>query len=178
MALLSFLQVTTVKHLPEYNEYSATTPRELTQLDDDQEKSLLSPLAGIDDVTYFHHWRQHSLCFDIQITVSLDIHLSSLLKVQNCGLIQFLMNDKTTWILLDTTFVVIWCSQLDLATSGKGAVGHYICLCVFCASFGVANAYVLGGMVGELSFMCPELLQSFLAGATASGALASGLTQK
>ncbi|KAJ7956646.1 DeSI-like protein [Quillaja saponaria] len=55
------LQVTTVKHLPEYHEYSeddvtesvsTTTPRGSTELDDDQEKRLLSPHAGIEDVTF------------------------------------------------------------------------------------------------------------------------------
>ncbi|XP_027931657.1 equilibrative nucleotide transporter 3-like isoform X3 [Vigna unguiculata] len=64
---------------------------------------------------------------------------------------------------------------LDLATSGKGGMGPYIGVCVLSACFGIADAHVQGGMVGDLSFMCPEFIQSFLAGLAASGALASGL---
>uniref|UniRef100_A0A2N9IAU8 Uncharacterized protein n=1 Tax=Fagus sylvatica TaxID=28930 RepID=A0A2N9IAU8_FAGSY len=64
---------------------------------------------------------------------------------------------------------------LDLATSGKGGIGPFIGLCVLSACFGVADAHVQGGMVGELSFMCTEFIQSFLAGAAAPGVLASGL---
>ncbi|KAG4945521.1 Equilibrative nucleotide transporter 3 [Glycine soja] len=64
---------------------------------------------------------------------------------------------------------------LDLATSGKGGIGPYIGLCALSACFGVADAHVQGGMVGDLSFMCPEFIQSFFAGLAASGALASGL---
>ncbi|XP_057512357.1 equilibrative nucleotide transporter 3-like [Actinidia eriantha] len=64
---------------------------------------------------------------------------------------------------------------LDLATSGKGGIGNYIGICVIVAAFGVADAHVQGGMVGDLSFMCPEFIQSFLAGLAASGALTSAL---
>ncbi|KAL2484014.1 Equilibrative nucleotide transporter 3 [Forsythia ovata] len=64
---------------------------------------------------------------------------------------------------------------LDLATGGKGGVGNYIGICVLVAAFGVADAHVLGGMVGDLSFMHPEFIQSFFAGLAASGALTSGL---
>ncbi|XP_019162438.1 PREDICTED: equilibrative nucleotide transporter 3-like [Ipomoea nil] len=64
---------------------------------------------------------------------------------------------------------------LDLGTSGKGGLGNYIGICVIVASFGVADAHVQGGIVGDLSFMCPEFLQSFLAGLAASGTLTSGL---
>ncbi|KAF8369987.1 hypothetical protein HHK36_032000 [Tetracentron sinense] len=64
---------------------------------------------------------------------------------------------------------------LDLATSGKGGIGTYIGICAISAAFGVAEAYAEGGMVGDLSFMCPELMQSFLAGMAASGALTSAL---
>ncbi|KAF5953637.1 hypothetical protein HYC85_006493 [Camellia sinensis] len=39
----------------------------------------------------------------------------------------------------------------------------------------VVNAHVQGGMVGDLSFMCPEFIQSVLAGLAASGALTSAL---
>lgn len=49
--------------------------------------------------------------------------------------------------------------QLDLATGGKGGIGNYIGICVFVAAFGVADAHVQGGLVGDLSFMCPEFIQ-------------------
>ncbi|KAF5956199.1 hypothetical protein HYC85_009055 [Camellia sinensis] len=64
---------------------------------------------------------------------------------------------------------------LDLATSGKGGIGNFIGICIIVAAFGVADAHVQGGMVGDLSFMCPEFIQSFLAGLAASGALTSAL---
>ncbi|KAL2495186.1 Equilibrative nucleotide transporter 3 [Forsythia ovata] len=64
---------------------------------------------------------------------------------------------------------------LDLGSSGKGGIGNYIGICVFVAAFGVADAHVQGGMVGDLSFMRPEFVQSFFAGLAASGALTSGL---
>ncbi|XP_061368652.1 equilibrative nucleotide transporter 3-like isoform X3 [Gastrolobium bilobum] len=64
---------------------------------------------------------------------------------------------------------------LDLATSGRGGIGPYIGLCALCACFGIAHASVQGGMVGDLSFMCPEFVQSFVAGIYASGALACAL---
>ncbi|XP_039166918.1 equilibrative nucleotide transporter 3 isoform X2 [Eucalyptus grandis] len=64
---------------------------------------------------------------------------------------------------------------LDLATSGKGGVWPYFGICVLVACFGVADAHVQGGMVGDLSFMCPEFMQSFFAGIAASGALTSGM---
>ncbi|RZC65504.1 hypothetical protein C5167_009193 [Papaver somniferum] len=64
---------------------------------------------------------------------------------------------------------------LDLATSGRGGIGTYIGICITSCVFGVADAHVQGGMVGDLSFMCPEFMQSFLAGMAASGALTSAL---
>ncbi|XP_057796307.1 equilibrative nucleotide transporter 3-like isoform X2 [Salvia miltiorrhiza] len=64
---------------------------------------------------------------------------------------------------------------IDIATSGRGGIGNYIGVCVFVAGFGIADAHVQGGMVGDLSFMCPEFMQSFFAGLAASGALTSGL---
>ncbi|KAK9285292.1 hypothetical protein L1049_024483 [Liquidambar formosana] len=64
---------------------------------------------------------------------------------------------------------------LDLATSGKGGVGTFMVICVVSAAFGVADAHVGGGMVGDLSFMQPKFIQSFLAGLAASGALTSAL---
>lgn len=64
---------------------------------------------------------------------------------------------------------------LDLATSGNGGLGTFIGICVISCAFGVADAHVQGGMVGDLSFMRPEFIQSFLAGLAASGALTSAL---
>ncbi|XP_074342303.1 equilibrative nucleotide transporter 3-like [Apium graveolens] len=64
---------------------------------------------------------------------------------------------------------------LDLLTSGKGGTQNYIVICIFVAAFGVADAHVQGGMVGDLSLMCPELVQSFFGGMAASGALTSAL---
>ncbi|XP_019162437.1 PREDICTED: equilibrative nucleotide transporter 3-like [Ipomoea nil] len=64
---------------------------------------------------------------------------------------------------------------LDLGTSGKGGLGNYIGICVIVASFGVADANVQGGVIGDLSFMCPEFIQSYLAGVAGSGTLISGL---
>ncbi|XP_047306899.1 equilibrative nucleotide transporter 3-like [Impatiens glandulifera] len=64
---------------------------------------------------------------------------------------------------------------LDLATSGKGGIGTFIGICVISGAFGIADGHVQGGMVGDLSFMHPELIQSFLAGLAASGAITSSL---
>ncbi|CAN1123975.1 Equilibrative nucleotide transporter 3 [Linum perenne] len=64
---------------------------------------------------------------------------------------------------------------LDIATSGRGGLGAFIGICLISAVFGVADAHVQGGMVGDLSFMHPDFIQSFLAGLAASGALTSAL---
>ncbi|XVE49827.1 hypothetical protein DITRI_Ditri01bG0113300 [Diplodiscus trichospermus] len=64
---------------------------------------------------------------------------------------------------------------LDLATSGKGGVGTFVGICVISGIFGVADAHVQGGMIGDLSYMRPEFIQSFVAGLAASGALTSAL---
>ncbi|XP_038689003.1 equilibrative nucleotide transporter 3-like isoform X2 [Tripterygium wilfordii] len=64
---------------------------------------------------------------------------------------------------------------LDLATSGKGGVGPFVGICAIVACFGLADAHVQGGMVGDLYFMRPEFIQSFFAGLAASGALTSAL---
>ncbi|KAL2476785.1 Equilibrative nucleotide transporter 3 [Abeliophyllum distichum] len=91
-----------------------------------------------------------------------------------------------TLFFISTLLVLV----LDLATSGRGGFGTYIGICVISAAFGVADANVQGGMVGDLSFMLPELIQVdfsvadlfwfkfsslFLAGLAASGALTSAL---
>ncbi|PIA60307.1 hypothetical protein AQUCO_00300067v1 [Aquilegia coerulea] len=64
---------------------------------------------------------------------------------------------------------------LDLSTSGKGGLGTFIGICIFSGLFGVADANVQGGMIGDLSLMSPAFIQSFLAGLAASGALTSAL---
>lgn len=64
---------------------------------------------------------------------------------------------------------------LDLATSGKGGIGTFIGICIVSGVFGIADAHIQGGMVGDLSYMLPEFIQSFLAGSAASGALTSAL---
>ncbi|XVF01889.1 hypothetical protein REPUB_Repub04eG0127700 [Reevesia pubescens] len=64
---------------------------------------------------------------------------------------------------------------LDLATSGKGGIGTFIGICVISGVFGVADAHVQGGMIGDLSYMRPEFIQSFVAGLAASGAITSAL---
>ncbi|KAH8511992.1 hypothetical protein Peur_053565 [Populus x canadensis] len=64
---------------------------------------------------------------------------------------------------------------LDLASSGKGGIGNFIGIGAIAGSFGVADAVLQGGMVGDLFFMCPEFLQSYLAGIAASGFLISAL---
>ncbi|CAN1319188.1 Equilibrative nucleotide transporter 3 [Linum perenne] len=64
---------------------------------------------------------------------------------------------------------------LDLATSGKGGIGPFVGICVVVAAFGISDVLVTGGVVGELSFMCPEFIQSYYGGMAASGAMTSGL---
>lgn len=48
---------------------------------------------------------------------------------------------------------------MDVATSGKGGIGVYIGICVISAAFGLSDALVEGGIVGDLSMMSPEFLQ-------------------
>ncbi|KAF7805862.1 equilibrative nucleotide transporter 3-like [Senna tora] len=64
---------------------------------------------------------------------------------------------------------------LDLATSGKGGLGVFIGICAISGAFGIADASVQGGMVGDLSYMHPDFMQSFFAGLAASGLLTSAL---
>ncbi|XP_030480879.1 equilibrative nucleotide transporter 3-like [Cannabis sativa] len=64
---------------------------------------------------------------------------------------------------------------VDLVTSGKGGLGPYLGICVLVGAFGLADALVQGGMVGDMAFMLPEFMQSFFAGLAASGVLTSGL---
>ncbi|KAI5412824.1 hypothetical protein KIW84_057446 [Lathyrus oleraceus] len=69
----------------------------------------------------------------------------------------------------------IYLFPLNLETSSKGGFGAFIGICTISGAFGVADAHVQGGMVGDLSYMQPEFIQSFVAGLAASGALTSGL---
>ncbi|KAE8672903.1 Equilibrative nucleotide transporter 4 [Hibiscus syriacus] len=71
-----------------------------------------------------------------------------------------------------STFMLI---VLDVATSGRGGLGSFVSTCAIVAVFGAANALVQGGMIGDLSFMLPVFMQSFLAGLAAAGTLTSGL---
>ncbi|KAK8460622.1 hypothetical protein SEVIR_2G360900v4 [Setaria viridis] len=64
---------------------------------------------------------------------------------------------------------------LDVATKGQGGVGAFVGVCVISAALGIGDAHVQGGMVGDLSLMCPEFIQSYLAGLAASGAITSAL---
>lgn len=64
---------------------------------------------------------------------------------------------------------------LDLATSGRGGIASFIGVCTIVAVFGIAGGHVEGAMTGDLSFMCPEFIQSFSAGMAASGAITSAL---
>ncbi|KAI4304317.1 hypothetical protein MLD38_039847 [Melastoma candidum] len=98
-------------------------------------------------------------------TISLLAYHESKIDTRKRNIIGYILFAASTFLLI----------ALDLATSGKGGVGPYIGICVLVACFGVADAHVQGGMVGDLSFMSPEFMQSFFAGLAASGALTSGL---
>ncbi|XP_078157008.1 equilibrative nucleotide transporter 3-like [Carex rostrata] len=64
---------------------------------------------------------------------------------------------------------------LDVATGGEGGISVFLGVCLASAIFGVADGFVEGGMVGDLALMCPEFMQSFMAGLAASGVLTSAL---
>ncbi|XP_062188726.1 equilibrative nucleotide transporter 3-like [Phragmites australis] len=64
---------------------------------------------------------------------------------------------------------------LDIATKGRGGLGVFVGVCIISAIFGTADANCQGALVGDLSLMCPEFIQSFLSGLAASGALTSAL---
>ncbi|XP_028057452.1 uncharacterized protein LOC114261382 [Camellia sinensis] len=49
--------------------------------------------------------------------------------------------------------------QLGSVTSGKEDIGNYTGICIIVATLGVADGHVQGGMVGDLSFMCPTFIQ-------------------
>ncbi|XP_049401300.1 equilibrative nucleotide transporter 3-like [Solanum stenotomum] len=98
-------------------------------------------------------------------TMAILVHNEARINTRKRNLTGFTLFFLSTFALL----------VLDLATSGAGSLGNYIGICAIVAAFGVADAFVEGGMVGDLSFMCPEFIQSYLAGLAASGALTSAL---
>nr|AFN53707.1 hypothetical protein [Linum usitatissimum] len=51
----------------------------------------------------------------------------------------------------------------------------FVGICLIAGAFGIADALVQGGIVGDLSLICPEFMQSFFAGMAASGAMTSAL---
>ncbi|THG05539.1 hypothetical protein TEA_016692 [Camellia sinensis var. sinensis] len=68
------------------------------------------------------------------------------------------------WLRIQIFAILIFFLMLDLATSGKGGIGTYIGICMISCAFGVADAHVQGGMVSDLSFMLPELMQVSICG--------------
>ncbi|TXG55277.1 hypothetical protein EZV62_020533 [Acer yangbiense] len=77
------------------------------------------------------------------------------------------------WLVGNGSLSMEYYADLN-ATFGKRGTETFIGICAISAAFGLSDAHVQGGMVGDLSFMTPELVQCFLAGATA-GALTSAL---
>ncbi|KAF3782283.1 Equilibrative nucleotide transporter 3 [Nymphaea thermarum] len=55
-----------------------------------------------------------------------------------------------------SSFLVI---VLDLARSGRGGINAYVGICAISGAFGIADAHVQGGMLGDLSLMRPEFIQ-------------------
>lgn len=76
-----------------------------------------------------------------------------------------------TLFFLGTLMMIV----VDVATTGSGGIGPFIGICAMVGAFGVADGHVQGGVIGDLSLMRPEFIQSFFAGLAASGALTSGL---
>ncbi|CAN1172735.1 Equilibrative nucleotide transporter 3 [Linum perenne] len=64
---------------------------------------------------------------------------------------------------------------LDLVTSGRGGIGVFVGICFIVAVFGISDVLVTGGVIGELSFMCPGFIQSYYGGMAACGAMTSVL---
>ncbi|XP_058739541.1 equilibrative nucleotide transporter 3-like [Vicia villosa] len=83
------------------------------------------------------------------------------------------MRNLTGYTIFFTSSMLVL--TLDIATSGAGGIGPYIGLCTIYASFGIAHAFVQGGISGDLSYMCPKFIQSFIGGITASGAIACAI---
>ncbi|KAL0712743.1 hypothetical protein Bca4012_019721 [Brassica carinata] len=97
------------------------------------------------------------------VTIVTFAYHESKINTRNRNLIGYIIFTISTLLLI----------VLDLTTRGRGGIGPYIGLCAIVASFGLADATVQGGMIGDLSLMCPELIQSFMAGLGVAGALTS-----
>ncbi|CAN7126669.1 unnamed protein product, partial [Brassica rapa subsp. narinosa] len=64
---------------------------------------------------------------------------------------------------------------VDIVTKGKGGITPFLLLSIVSAGFGVANALVEGAMIGDLSCICPDLIQPFAARLGVAGAITSVL---
>lgn len=99
------------------------------------------------------------------ITIALLSYFEATINTRKRILMGFVLFSISTLLVL----------VLDLATSGKGGLGTFIGICAISAAFGVADAHVQGGVLGELSYMHSDFIQSFSAGLAASGAATSAL---
>ncbi|KAL5772577.1 hypothetical protein ACOSP7_012183 [Xanthoceras sorbifolium] len=117
--------------------------------------------------TKYHPTRALTLVYQpfAIVTMTIFVYNESKVNTRQRNLAGFILYFASTLSLL----------LLDLGTSGKGGIGPFVGICAIVACFGVAHAHVEGGMVGELSFMCPEFIQSYVAGLAAAGALTSAL---
>ncbi|XP_042428484.1 equilibrative nucleotide transporter 3-like [Zingiber officinale] len=52
--------------------------------------------------------------------------------------------------------------MVNLGPKSKGGLGIFIGVCITSAIFGVVGSYVVGGMIGDISRMCPELIISLM----------------
>ncbi|RWR76837.1 equilibrative nucleotide transporter 3-like protein [Cinnamomum micranthum f. kanehirae] len=132
-------------------------------------------------------WNSLLASLDYYIAIFPDYHPSRVLTITGpsfaFGIITILtyneaeMNNRLRNLIGFTIYVIgsVLVLVLNLATSGNGSIGAYIGMCAICVSLGVAEGFVQGAMGGDLSFMCQEFIQSFSAGAAASGTLASVL---
>lgn len=55
--------------------------------------------------------------------------------------------------------MIVMIDQVDLASSGNGGIGNYILVLLLVGGFGLADALVQGGVVGDLSYMDPTFVQ-------------------
>ncbi|KAG0483902.1 hypothetical protein HPP92_011986 [Vanilla planifolia] len=70
-----------------------------------------------------------------------------------------------TLFFINAVLIVV----IDLATSRRGGIVVFLALCIITAACGVADAFVQGGMVGDLSFMDSNLMQFYRLKAAAEG---------
>ncbi|KAG5378188.1 hypothetical protein IGI04_026030 [Brassica rapa subsp. trilocularis] len=68
-----------------------------------------------------------------------------------------------------------YCLFVDIVTKGKGGITPFLLLSIVSAGFSVASALVEGAMIGDLSCICPDLIQPFAAGLGVAGAITSVL---